>query len=50
MSCCPEPLHNPVTNERRHKMHHWKERLLCVGFCLGIHVAWHVGEWAWSLL
>lgn len=38
-ACCPEPHHNPVTNARRHRLHHWKERAVCASICTVIHFA-----------
>ncbi|QNK01757.1 hypothetical protein [Dyella telluris] len=36
---CDEPHHTHLgkPDERAHKLHHWKERLMCMGFCTILH-------------
>lgn len=35
---CAEPHHLHATDERAHRRHHWKERLICMGGCTVLHV------------
>lgn len=34
---CPEPHHQGVSDPRAHRLHHWKERAYCMGFCTALH-------------
>lgn len=35
---CHEPFHAHVHDEKAHRAHHWRERLMCLGLCTALHV------------
>lgn len=44
---CPEPHHAHHHDERAHKLHHWKERAMCMGLCTILHVTLEVISHVW---
>ena len=41
---CPEPHHEKPIDEKAHRAHHWRERLVCMSACLALHLFLEFGE------